>query len=169
MGMDIWSETGVIASTADMTGMLRKKDVKTLRETIQRFLKNEDWKKGHDLLGRVGNETSLEDICDALDSLVVVHGEPTKYGSDDCYVEDADEIASLWCAMLKKVFPELPSLKELTVFDSGRVNGWDVPHGEACFIFDASECFTETLSVKGRALKKAIGQCVKSEWTKMSV
>ncbi len=66
MGMDIWSETGLIASAADMTGMLRKKDVKTLRETIQRFLKNEDWKKGHDLLGRVGNETSLEDICDAL-------------------------------------------------------------------------------------------------------
>lgn len=172
MGMDIWAETGIIASPDDMTGMLRKKDVKAVREVIQSFLKdkeNKDWKKGHATLGHVNDKTSLEDICKSLDDLVVAHGEPTKYGSDECYVEDSYEIGELWCKIINETRPELPELRELTMFDSCRLNGGDVPLGEPCFIFEAGGCFTEQITDEGKALKKALGHCEKNEWTIMSV
>ena len=174
MGMDIWAESGIIASPSDMIGLLRKKDVKQVRQVIQSFLKDKehkDWKKGQETLGHVDDKTPLENICDALDSLVVTHGEPTKYGSDECYVEDSYEIGELWCSILSETRPELPGLRELTIFDSGRLNGGDVPLGEPCFIFEDSGCFTQQITDEGRALKKALGHrsLEKSEWTIMSV
>ena len=51
---------------------------------------------------------------------------------------------------------------------SPRYNGWDVPLGEACFVFDEDACFTKTTSDEGESLSKAIGHCSITEWSEYS-
>ena len=49
-----------------------------------------------------------------------------------------------------------------------RYNGWSVPLGEACFVFDEDACFTRALSEEGENLKKVLGHCNVTEWTEYS-
>ena len=170
MGMDIYADSGVIASLGDVIGMIRKKDLKGVKQAIYNTLdSHKDWKKGKEVLKPIEHKTSFDDVISALAKLGGVHGEPSKYGNDDCYVEDSYEVTALWNEIIEQTRPVLPELKVITVFDSGRVNGWDVPLGEVCFIFDASECFEEKMTSQGTQLRKAIGHCTKTEWTEMSV
>jgi hypothetical protein len=171
MGMDAYSESGIIASTADMLNMIRKKDVKTIKKIAALCREDdtyENWEDGRALLASVETAKDLDALKSALERMVIVHGEPSKYGSDDCYIDHADEVLFLWQQIAEETRPELPALNELRVFDSGRLNGWDVPHGEACFIWDDAACFKRVQTDKAVALKKAIGHCEPTEWTIVS-
>lgn len=182
MGMDIYSERGVIAQIDDMTGMLRKADVKKALQAIKKWFETVDkeslWTMSQDkpldeFFAELKNLTeasspALEDLIAALDACCVVNGEPSKYGSDDCYVSHAQALEGIWNSIIEATRPGLPTLKEVKVFDSGRVNGWDVPHGVACFIFESDDCFERKLTETGKLLKKAIGHCDPAEWTIMS-
>lgn len=171
MGMDVYSEKGVIASIDDLVGMLRKKDIPVvadiLRSHAEDYRDENIWPEITSL--SLATKPTLEQIQEALKSLVVVHGSPSKYGSDDCYLEHDEDLLRLWADIITLTRPELPHLNEARVFDSGRLNGWDVPHGEACFIFSSDECFETRMTEKGKMLKKAIGHCTETEWTIMSV
>ena len=182
MGMDIYSEQGVIADIDDMIGMLRKKDIKEVISVLTEFFDEVDpsklWTQSDksfeeffEPLKALLQEAkpTLEQVTAALRSCCKVNGEPSKYGSDDCYVHWDDALLDIWGRVLGATRPELPDLNEIRVFDSGRVNGWDVPHGIACFIFSDNECYEKVLTETGKALKKAIGHCNSCEWTVMSV
>lgn len=182
MGMDIYSETGVLADIDDMVGMLRKKDVKPALEALADYFDNakpeEMWTQSKesftDFFEPLRNlqqmpKPTVEDVAEALRTCCQVNGEPSKYGSDDCFVHWAEAVQQIWSAIIEATRPELPDLTEVRVFDSGRVNGWDVPHGIACFVFSANECFEQKLTEEGKKLKRAIGHCNSSEWTIMSV
>lgn len=171
MGMDVDSQSGVIASTSDMLGLIRKKDLAELKVIAALCREDEifaEWPEGQDMLTRIEQATDIDTATAELADMVCVHGEPTKYGSDDCYIDHADQVLFLWQEIIEKTRPTLPQLDELRVFDSGRLNGWDVPHGEACFIFAASDCFSLVRTKAGEALKKAIGHCERTEWTIVS-
>lgn len=179
MGMDIYSEHGVIAQIDDMVGMLRKSDVKKAVAAIKEWFDAADRDSLQtpsgipfdeffaDLKG-LGDSATLNDLVSALRSCCVVNGEPSKYGSEDCYIHHQEALESIWVAIIEATRPGLPNLREIKVFDSGRVNGWSVPHGVACFIFDPNECFERKLTETGKLLKKAIGHCDSAEWTVMS-
>lgn len=182
MGMDIYSESGVIAQIDQMTGMLRKSDVKkalaALKIWFESVDKNDQWPSGDKPfdeffaeLKKLTEEKSvtLECLVNALENCCVVNGEPSKYGSDDCFVCYSSSLEEIWNSIIEATRPNLPNLKEVRVFDSGRVNGWDVPHGVACFIFEANDCYERILTETGRDLKKAIGHCDVTDWTIMSV
>lgn len=182
MGMDIYSESGVIASIDEMIGMLRKSDVKKIVVALNKWFakveKNDLWTvsdKPFDVffvnLKKLiqSKNPSLEAIKTELESCCVVNGKPSKYGSDDCYVHHDDALCKIWNEIIKVTRPELPELLRVTAFDSGRINGWDAPVGIACFIFNPNDCFEKRLTETGKALKKAIGHCSETEWTIMSV
>jgi len=182
MGMDIYSEQGVIVSIDEMLGMLRKKDLKPVLQACLNFFhdysKHDFWTQSstsfEDFFEPIRSlqevaKPTLEQVQEALNKVCVVNGEPSKYGSDDCFVHHADALCHLWQNIVAATRPELPDLNEIRVFASGRVNGWDVPHGVACFIFSDTECYEKVLTDQGKALKKAVGHCDSSEWTIMSV
>lgn len=165
MGTDVYSEQGIIASTDDMISLIRKKDLKNVISVCKDDTLEIDELKP---LKKISATTTLEELKSILSDCVVVHGEPQKYGSDDCYLENEYQLHVLWGEIIGKTRPELPTLTQISLFDSPRYNGWDVPLGEACFIFDSSDCFIKSLSDEGRALKKAIGHCNTTEWTIVS-
>tara|TARA_B100000029_G_C17273271_1_gene850621 strand:+ start:234 stop:734 length:501 start_codon:yes stop_codon:yes gene_type:complete len=165
MGTDVYSESGIIATTDDVIGLLRKKDLKKVIEICM----DESLEIGDlEPLKKINKKSSIEEVKNVLFECVKVHGKPSKYGNDDCYLENSYQLECLWDSILSDTRPELPSLKEINVFDSPRYNGWNVPLGEACFIFDSTNCFVQTLSEEGQVLKKAIGHCDESEWTIVS-
>ena len=166
MGTDVYSESGIIAGIDEMVGLIRKKDLKTVIDICE----NKSLESLADLepLKTINKKSTIEEVREALLECVKVHGEPAKYGSDECYLENEYAVAVLWGEILSETRPTLPSLNEVRIFDSPRYNGWDVPLGEACFIFNSSDCFIRTLSEEGKALKRAIGHCETTEWTIVS-
>ena len=63
---------------------------------------------------------------------------------------------------------ELPYLEEVNAWGSSRYNGYDVPLGVVCFVFDENSCFEKAISQSGKDLKKIIGHCNVTEWTEYS-
>ena len=168
MGTDVWNESGVIASNDDMVRLIRKKDLKT----IIGICKSESLAKLEitelESLKAIKKGSTIEEVKAALYECVKVHGEPSKYGNDECYMENECAVFALWSEIISETRPELPNLTQVRIFDSSRYNGYDVPLGEACFIFDSDSCFIQTLSDEGKALRKAIGFCSPTEWTIVS-
>ncbi len=165
MGTDVYSESGIIAGIDEMIGLIRKKDLKTVIDICaDETLEVDDLEP----LKTINKKSTIEEVKKALLECVKVHGEPTKYGSDDCYLENEFELTTLWSEILSKTRPTLPTLSRVCLFDSARYNGWDVPLGEACFIFDSRGCFIRTLTDRGEALRRAIGYCETTEWTMVS-
>lgn len=171
MGMDVYAEAGVIASTEDLCGLIRRKDLKAIKKLAALLAEDDvfaDWERGRNQLQTIAAADTVDAVTEQLAAMVVVHGEPSKYGSDECYLEGEYELLFLWQQILSTTRPNLPPLDSVQMFDSGRLNGWDVPHGVACFIFSPNDCFVSQLTEQGAALKKAIGHCEKTEWTRMS-
>lgn len=181
MGMDVYSEHGVIAQIDDMTRMLRKSDVKKALAGIKEWFETVDkeslWNMGDKPFDEVfadlkklteDDAPALNDLISALDNCCVVNGEPSKYGSDDCYVHHPQALEQIWNRIIETTRPGLPSIREVKVFDSVRTNGGNVPHGVACFIFDSDDCHERRLTETGKLLKKAIGHCDPAEWTIVS-
>ena len=182
MGMDVYSHTGCLVDAAKMTSIIKKKDVKKVSAAIAKFFTKTKadtyWSASEipfdkffaDLKEFASSDSiTLEGLKEKLDQCCLVNGEPSKYGGEDCYVHHADALTALWDVIIGVARPELPDLMEVTVFDSGRMNGWDVPHGTAQFVFNDSDCFELKMTETGKALKKAFGICDKSEWTIVSV
>jgi len=171
VGTDVYTETGVIANTAELVNLVRKKDIRKIKELAYLCAEDpvfESWDAGKKSLLKIADATELEEMRERLEDMIVVHGQPSKYGSDDCYLEGAEELLFFWQQILEATRPTLPPLVEARVFDSGRMNGWDVEHGVACFIFRDADCFVQLLTKTGRALERALGHCNKKEWTIVS-
>jgi len=165
MGTDVYAGSGVIATIEDMIKLIRKKDLKKIIDICgDKSLEIDELEP----LKTIDKNSTIEEVRQILLKCVRVHGEPSKYGSDDCYLENEFELQVLWDEIIDKTRPELPSLDQVTLFDSPRYNGWDVPLGEACFIFNSDSCFVKNLSDEGKSLKRAIGHCTETEWTVVS-
>ena len=178
MGTDIYSDKGVIASVEDLVKVINgknKKDVVSICQCMyQKILNLKDngsWfaeaAEHFSPLATLSPTMKINDIRALLVSLVVVNGEPAKYNTD-IEVAFADYIKELWDDIINHCAPILPELKYVQAFGSSRYNGWEVPLGEACFIFDSEECYIKTLSEQGQQLKKLIGHCDETEWTEIS-
>ena len=110
----------------------------------------------------------LNTIRGVIDSCVGVRGEVSKYG--DCWVENSEYAQDLFTKILDACphANDLPYIMEVTAWGSGRNNGWEVPKGVACVVFDSESCYERTLSDQGKAVKKLLGHCDETEWTEMS-
>ncbi len=115
--------------------------------------------------GRIG------DIRDIVSSVVKVSGKPGKYDLDTHVLESA-AVELLFCKIIdsygETMGVDIPHLAEISAWGSANLNGWDIPKGVACFVFDKHACYTEQVSDGGKALKKVIGHCEVTEWTEYS-
>ncbi len=87
----------------------------------------------------------------------------------DTGVVFAEEVHSFFEGLLNKIAPKLPYLESVEAWGSSRYNGWDVPLGVACFIFDAESCFRKVPTAAGKRLKEIIGDLDVTSWSDYSV
>ena len=182
MGIDIYSDRGIIFTVDEFLKVINDKNKSNVVSVCHAFHKelvdeanadtDSEWR--NQLADRfkpfstLKTSMKLSDIREIIASSIEVEGEVSKYGS--CYVTDAEYVEYLFRRILDAC-PEadnLPYIKEVTAWGSGRNNGWEVPKGIACVVFDSDDCYERSLSEKGKALKKMFGHCDETEWTEMS-
>jgi len=182
MGIDIYSSKGIIFTVEEFLKIVNgknKSDVVGACHTFHQGLVDEananpdsEWRsqlvESYKSLSTLKNTMKISEIREIVASVVTVQGEPSKYGS--CYVDDGEFVLELFDLILDAC-PEskdLPPIQEIEAWGSGRYNGWDVPKGVACVVFDSECCFKKTLSKHGKALEKMLGHCNETEWTEHS-
>ena len=182
MGIDIYSGRGVIFTVDEFLKVINGKNKANVvavchafyQERVADLEKHPDcsWSKerAEDFKPLAGLKKSMpiNTIRGVIDSCVGVRGEVAKYG--ECYVEGAEYVQELFEKILE-LCPEaedLPYIQEVTAWGSGRNNGWEVPKGVACVVFDSESCFERKMNHHGEALKKVLGHCDETEWTEMS-
>ena len=179
MGTDIWSSKGIIADESEVVAFINGKNKKLVIKTCQEFYEElldqykenpDEWRKqlvdDFDGIYNISTKATIAEIRRALQSVVKVEGEVSKYG--DCYVEHSEYLMDLFNKLFEACDLDIPYLENVVAFGSARYNGWDVPLGVACFVFSSDQCFVRTLSEEGKNLKKMIGHCEESEWTDIS-
>ena len=184
MGMDIYSSRGIILTVDEFLGVVNRKnkaDVvaacvaysKELQQDAQESLKqnpDEYWKTvlsaSFKALRTLKSSMKLSEIRGIIASVVVIEGEPAKYG--ECYVENSEYVLDLFDKILIASGHDLPPIDDVTAWGSSRLNGWEVPKGVACVVLNSEECYVKALSDQGESVKKIFGHCNETEWTEMS-
>jgi len=149
-----------VLNSEEINGPARKKDdvpttMHSAWEVAKQFV--ESIRKDDESL-----EPTWQETIQALKKAATVED-----GGDGCFLPAEEPLLGIWNDILE-FYPDLPQLQEVRAFSKGRLEGYDVPIGEACFIFGPYVCFEKSLTKKGKALKKAIGHCDESEWTTVS-
>ena len=181
MGIDIYTGRGVVVTVEDFLKIINgknKSNVVGVCKSYHEYLveqagESEGWQKEladqYKILSTLKTTVKLSEIREIIASTVNFYGEPSKYG--ECGVADAEYSEELFTRILDAC-PEaddMPCIQEITAWGSGRYNGYGVPKGVACVVFDSDDCFKRTLSKYGKAVEKLFGHCDESEWTEYSV
>jgi hypothetical protein len=180
MGTNISSESGYVFDIKAMVKLLRKTDVKAATEACTDFycdLGLEAEQRHFKALAVLVNWKTIEPKKVTLDQLkkaLVKTTKPTKKKEWDhgeyCkhLNEHAEQHQYLWEAIIGATRPDFPArLYECCVFESGRINGWNVPIGEMCFLMDG-DFWTKTMTEDGKTFKKLMGKCEEVKWTTWS-
>lgn len=183
MGMDIYSGRGIVVEVDDFLKIVNGKNKSSIVAVCLTFHQDlvvdarqnpdDEWKtnlsNSFKALGGLKSKMKLGEIREIIASVVKTKGEVAKYG--ECWVENSDYVQDLFTRILDACpdVDDLPYIQEVTAWGSGRNNGWEVPKGVACVVFDSDSCYERTLSEQGQAVKKAFGHCDETEWTEMSV
>ena len=181
MGADIYSYTGILATPEQVlkviTGKNKREVIEICQDTYDSIKQQAEEQKTEwytkkleffSSLNAIPLNISLAKLKELLLSLVVVEGAPAKYDLDT-HVKYDEDLADLWRPIFRLSATELPELQEINAWGSGRYNGWDVPHGEARFVFCESDCYEKRITPTGKRLQKLIGHCDVTEWTEYSV
>lgn len=181
MGVDVYSESGVLATTEEMVSFITGKNKKDVIQICQEFydnLKHEsdqepdsEWRieryQFFEALNSIQAKT-IADLREVVSGVVRVSGKPGKYDLDT-HVLHSDDLLSLFSHIVSSYEQShdiaLPELNSVEAWGSARYNGWEVPLGEACFVFDKNDCFEQRMSESGQLLKKVIGHCDVTDWT----
>lgn len=175
MGVDIYSSRGIVLTVDEFLKVINGKSkadvVSVCHSYHQELVMDDDWaahlSNSFKVLGDLKSSMKLDEIREIIASVVTVEGEVSKYGS--CYVTESEYVDRLFTKILGVSEHNLPHIQEVTAWGSGRNNGWDVPKGVACVVFDSESCYERSLSDQGKAVKKLFGHCDETEWTEMSV
>jgi hypothetical protein len=181
MGLDIYSGRGVIFTVDEFLKVINGKNKSNVVNACglwvdklndQAKASGEEWHsdlaKRFNILSTLKKGMKISEIREVIASVVDVGGEVSKYG--DCWVENSEYIEELFSNILDAC-PEadnVPPINQVVAWGSGRNNGWEVPKGVACVVFDSEYCFERALSEQGQAVQKVFGHCDETEWTEMS-
>ena len=181
MGLDVYSGRGVIFTVDEFLKVINGKNKSNVVGACRLFFQGlddhakasgDEWRadlaKRFSILSTLKKGMKLSEIREIIASVVDVGGEVAKYG--ECWVENSEYIEELFNSILD-FCPEadnLPPISQVVAWGSGRNNGWEVPKGVACVVFDSDYCFERSLSEQGLALQKVLGHCDETEWTEMS-
>lgn len=180
MGTDVYSGRGIVATVDEFLGVVNGKNKAIVVDVCIAFYQDlaeqaeqnpdDNWRTvladEFKALADLKKSMPINTIRSIIGSVVEVTGDVSKYGH--CYVTNADYLDNLFSNIVGVSGFDLPYIQEVTAWGSSRYNGWDVPKGVACVVFNSEECFVKTLSPQGEAVQKFLGHCDETEWTEMS-
>ena len=182
MGLDVYSGRGVIFTVDEFLCVINGKSKANVVSVCQHYYdqlvkdadynSDDEWKttlaEKFKVLGSLKKTMKLDEIRQIIASTVDLQGEVSKYG--ECWVENSEYVQDLFTQILDACphADNLPYIMDVTAWGSGRNNGWEVPKGVACVVFDSDSCYERSLSEQGQAVKKVFGHCDETEWTEMS-
>ena len=174
MGIDISSSRGVIATVDQVVKCINSKSKKDVimacsnfyEELIERCGEEDFIVEQFSVIKDIPFKSSIKRVREAIASTVIVEGEASKYGK--CGVQEYELVTELFQNILDAADIDLPWLETVTAFGSSRYNGYSLPMGVACFVFNEDQCYFKELSDSGQKLKKMIGHCDVTEWTEYS-
>jgi len=181
MSVDIYTGRGVVVTVEDFLKIINgenKSNVVSVCKSYYEYLleqagESEGWQKkladDYKVLSTLKTTMKLSEIREIIASTVDFYGEPSKYGQ--CGVADSEYTEELFTRILYAC-PEaddIPCIQEITAWGSSHYNGYGVPKGVACVVFDSYDCFKRTLSKQGKVVEKLFGHCDETEWTEYSV
>lgn len=173
MGMDIYSEHGVVFEVSDLVlrlfGRFKKPLVAEIKEKVKSFLTihNKDHMFDGPLAKLAGVKTGQH-----LGEWYANFCEDQLVGEDvhDRYFSTDEHMLSVWDDICEAAGLELPSVN-FRYWTRGRLNGWDVPIDVPCIVFDDETLFETKMTSAGKKLAKVLGlkELSSVTWTELSV
>lgn len=147
MGMDVYSESGIVFRAADILPKLFGKATKQQLENIA--------KKGLESGSELPKFKNGKDF--------------SKWLIANAQSEDSETSSSFLESAIEELGLELPRA-EFKTWESSRMSGGEVPAGELCVVFGYSGVFETKLTPYGQKVAKQLGQkgLTLSTWTWMS-
>ena len=110
-------------------------------------------------------ESSVEDVQQTLVKMA-----PGREDGFHSHVENSEEALEVWGELIGSLFPEAPKPDGTLCIGSARYQGnWDLPQGEAMFVFSEDECFERVKTEAGKRLDSMLGKTTElAEWTNYS-
>ncbi len=179
MGVDITACEGVLAQTEDIVKLVNGKNKQHVLDYWH------DWFNASESIAEYGDgqmcgfvmKDTFEPpaatdasmlkigvIRKRLENLVNVDGTGL-----DCGVVFRDEVHDFFQGLLYIIAPKLPCLEGVEAWGSSRYQGYDVPKGVACFVFDVEDCFKRVPTAAGKRLKAVLGNLDVTSWSDYSV
>jgi hypothetical protein len=173
MGMDIYSEHGVVFEVSDLAlrlfGNFKKTLVAEIKEKLKTFLTEINKDNVFDgpiaVLARVKTGQNLGEwfanFCE--DQLV---GEDV----NDRYFRTYEHMLCVWDEICGAAGLNMPTAS-FRYWNRGRLNGWDVPIDVPCIVFDDESLFETKMTAAGKRLAKLLKlkELTSVTWTELSV
>ncbi|MDA7910062.1 hypothetical protein N9Z53_03960 [Mariniblastus sp.] len=179
MGVDITACEGVLATVEDIFKIVDSKNKQQVLDYWHKWYDENETIRDYgdeEMCGFVMKDTfeppaatnasmlKIGVIRTRLKDLVNVDGTGLDTG-----VVFAEEVHNFFEGLLEKVAPKLPYLEGVEAWGSSRYNGYEVPKGVACFVFDVESCFKRVPTAAGKKLKEIIGDLDVTSWSNYSV
>lgn len=161
MGMDIYSNSGVVVPLSDATPSIFRKAKK------ENILKAADAVRA---VWEVSDKTGLESVEDLSSLTAWVVGVAERLTNKEEGYIDSVALTNLFDILCEQLGVELPSF-EFDYWTRSRISGWEVPTNTPCIVFSDSGLFEKKMTKEGKRLASILGtkEIESSTWTVMSV
>lgn len=161
MGMDIYSQSGVVVPVSEVSASLFHKAKGEEVLAAAEAVKNR-WE--------VDDKSGIEGVKDADSLIAWVSDVAERLVNKDGEYIDSLALVSLFDIICENLGVELPSF-EFDYWTRSRINGWEVPTNTPCIVFSNDGLFETKMTKEGKRLAALLGtkKIESSTWTIMSV
>lgn len=187
MGVDISSSSGVAVAATTLANIVTEENKELACRTLIRYATTmlhtlkEDMSDGAlDEWDRRSKQSMARFLLSAFKSLsfestvedvqqMLVKMAPGREDGFDSHAENSEEALEVWGELIGGLFPEAPKPESTLFIGSPRYQGWDLPQGEALFVFEENECFERVKTEAGKELDSMLGETTElNSWTNYS-
>lgn len=172
MGMDIYSEHGVVLEVSEICnrlfGGVKKKQFKTMCEALAQYLVEHNADKQFD--GAITTLPTIKDGKEFGDWFTKFCEDQLESDYGDAYFATEEHMSKLWNIALDVLGVDFPAVT-FHYWTRSRLNGWDVPIDTPCIVIDDTDLFETRMTSRGKRVAKLLGvdEITSTTWTIMSV
>lgn len=172
MGMDIYSEHGVVLEVSEMCyrlfGKIKKKSLKLVCEALAKYLENNNNDK--QFLGPLTTLPTVKTGKEFADWFAKFCESQLEEDYGESYFATEEHMSKLWNITLETLGVNFPAVT-FHYWTRSRLNGWEVPIDTPCIVIDDTDLFETRMTAEGKRVAKMLGtnEINSTTWTIMSV
>lgn len=163
MGMDIYSQHGIVFTVSDLLPRVFGKFKKQQLENVSATLCKEVFPENEEEKANINRIENSEEFIRWFEDFIA-----RSHNGD--YYNDTGTLERIWGAAADELELDLPTVT-FEWWDSSRLQGYEVPMQEHCIVFDDGDVFETKLTDYGRKIAKILKEknLSSTTWTIMSV